>query len=520
MITSSPLLDKNKRPTAAVVEEYDNTFGRLLRENIDSPGFRASAVMGRAEGQTHLLEKIHLHRFRPVRIGPLSLFRFVLSLAALMLFRSFAYAVLPGGFWYKRTSVDVVIRSFFDYRCLTSKKHLREEYFGPLTDEIGSKHSTLVIFKLIHRRDWILVLRAMANPNWTAIIQESVLNPLEVVWAIVCGCRYALIWRDLPDSIKFCGSDIRDFVVAACKKDFMSLSYFNYFFEEAVIRKLSRRHKFRVAILPFENHPWEKAWCWLRGRTDQNYKVIGFQHTGLSRKLRNYFCSAEEQKLPLFPDRILTVGNIMTNILTTESRFPAEIKTGAALRHTKLFTEGRICIQRSPGTPLGVVYAFSYDVSKYRAIIEVLIRVFGNTQIAVYLRIHPLYNEKEIIAALNTEVPSNFILAQSIPWPTIFPHVALTLYDDNSIGLESLASGVKSYMLDVGEPTYDCSRTFDFGFWKTNLTEAELVVFRNQMESGQVADDFDFQNIEDYLNNFYSPFVPMATMSAFLDGVL
>ena len=513
-------LDKNKRPSTAVVRKYDNIFGKLLRDNLDNPGFRASAVIGRAEGQTHLLEKIHLGRFLKFPVGPWRLVRFCVSLSTLILFRVFAYMVLPGGFRYERASIEIVIRTFFDYRCVSRENFLREEYFGPLTDEIGSNHSTLVVFKLLHRWDCIQFLKTQPNPNWIGVVQEAVLNPFEVLYAIGRGFRYALIWRDIPKPIQFCGTDISKFVVEACKKDFMTLGYFNYFFEEAVVRKLSRRHKFRAVLLPFENHPWEKAWSWLRSQIPHTYKVVGFQHSGLSRKLRNYFCSREEAILPLFPDRIMTVGNILTKVLMEESLFPSEVTTGAALRHTKMFTGGRILVSRNSTQPIGVVYAFSYDTTKYLIIVETLIRVFAGTRFIVYLKIHPDYSETDVMAAVGIALPANFILAQSTSWPTIFSRVALTLYDDNSIGLESLAAGVKSYMLDVGEPTYDCSRTFDFGFWKTNLTEAELVVLRNQMESGQVADDFDFQNIEDYLNNFYSPFVPMATMSAFLNGVL
>ncbi len=531
------------------LDEYNDLLAKRLVENFDDTSYRASAVFNRAEAQTHLFERIEryrqihqlaakgqvvvleagdqdfyseLHRDFPGRVrlsrapvaGAQSKLQFFRILFLLFLVSSLIAVVA----WVRRRlqgTYDLVIRSYFDYRCIDARGAFREEYFGRLVPDAATENRTLVIYRLIHYRDVLRFFKVRANGQWDTSLAEGLAGLFGVVRAYGRFLLSGPIRLSVP--MRYRGLDVTKLVQKALVKDFRALGPLTYFVEEEVATKIFGRLKPRVVLLPFENLPWEKAHCRIRTMMRASTKVIGFQHTGLSLKLLNYFPSKLEAKLPQFPDRILTVGETLKQLLLKKAHYSSDILVGCALRHDKWFEgEALKFLKADPTAKMALAYAFSYDQGKYRAIFDALISTLGDSGIKVYLKIHPLYDENELVRRFGVHLPSNFVLAQKLAWSDLYRQIDVVLYDDNSIALEGILNGVKTLQLDVGEPIYNCDRMFDFKVWNPIVSVAGLTDLRRELEGGQFAKAYDEPAAQTYVRNYLAPYVRDQILGRFL----
>jgi hypothetical protein len=539
-----------ERPAESyVLRDYNDLMARELVAHADDPAYRASAVFNRAEAQTHLLETIE--RYRQIRLWlgkgePICLVGQDLRLGNLLI-QEFPGLVstqgtdldlmnlkgrrltrLPAMFLIfclialrsrlrrsGRRSYELVFRTYFDFRNRDKDGRFREEYFGPLVDDAAEGQATLVVFRLLHLRDVRSFFKIRPHPKWDAILAEGL--------AGVGGLTRAF-WRylrrgpiRLETKLVYRGVDVTPLVQDALLRDHASMAPLNYYIEEEVAARIQRHIQPKVTLLPFENLPWEKAHCWVRARLRSAGRIVGFQHTGLSLKLLNYFAAAPERSLPQFPDRILTVGETLKQVLEAKAHFPSDIAVGAALRHLKFF-DGDDLKFRAPEPTLkkAVVYAFSYDISKYAAIVDALRASFADRGVTVYLRMHPDYFEDDLVRALGITLPRNFVLAQQSPWPELYGKVDLVLYDDNSIGLEGILNGLKTFQLDVGEPIYDCGRMYGFRSWPAVIGPGDLAALCQALEAGSFDKAFPEGDIKTYLRQYYAPYRRAEALGRFL----
>lgn len=537
------------------LKQYNDLLASILVKNDPMSNFKyiASATLNRLEAQTHFFEKVEKYiQIRSLLATDSSLnivlvnddtiyyeklsedfrnrvikedFKKKLTLKEwlkrsktnLILFvfrwvrhfsRTFILTIISNIYTRPKKGYDAIIRTHFDFRCKSADGSLREEYFGPFCFDFTEKVNTLVVFKLIN--DSLLKLKPKEylalrnNSKFDNCLLESFLTPLSVFKAFFSYFGSKIL---VKEDVFYKGTNITWLLQKSLDEDYFLFRGLVVYIEYEAAKKMLKM-KPRKILLPYENQTWEKIYPYVRKQMQvSSLVIIGFQHTGLSYKLLNYFPSELEKNLPFFPDKILTVGNTITKLLEEDANFPCQIITGAALRHYKCFTKGKLKI-KNPVKKINkkIVYAFSYDIPKYKDILNTLIEVFKKSSIEVYLKIHPIYDEHDILKNLSIRLPSNFILAQKIPWESIYQMVDFIIYDDNSIGLEGLISGIKTYMLDVGEPIYDCGRMFNFNEWKTSINTDDLFLLKEELENGSFNKEIDVAKICEYLLSYYQPY--------------
>lgn len=529
----SDQIEYTKPPVEEYLREYNDLLASFLVRHFPSFKYLASSTLNRLEGQTHFFEKVE--KYLQIRD--------VLSNDAELVIRLidndvFLYEILEHEFGERVMSdqeetirkwqfavkymlhfgynfvlsifcwllvktnkkYDYVIRSYFDFRNVGNK--LREEYFGPFADDLAEDYSTLIIYKLIHRNDLFQYLRIRNTASFDTCLLESFLRPWTVI-KVFLRCLASYITLD--QRIFYKGYDITLLLQKSLDDDYYSMRGLGVYLEYEAAKRIFDLIPKRI-MFPYENQTWEKVYPLVRNKVKDKVSILGFQHTGVSYKLLNYFPSSIEMHLPVFPDKIVTVGNILKQILKDRAYYPCEIVAGAALRHTKFIEHGRFPIKSQDSIiKWKIVYAFSYDVAKYRAIIGILKEVFAESDIVIYLKFHPDYNEEEIIGLLGCALPANFVPAQSIPWDDIYRTIDLILYDDNSIGLEGMINGVKTLMVDIGEPIYNCERLFYFTSWKTVVDKDGLLQIRKELEDGTFIKEFP-EEVSDYVNQYYKAY--------------
>lgn len=398
----------------------------------------------------------------------------------------------------------IVVRTWFDKRCILKEGGIRDEYFGPLSEDLKSEFPTLFIFKLIHSSFSELhdFLNARRDPVLHSCLVESFLSPADVLKVFV---SYMFSKIRIKGKILYKGIDICPILNSSLEEDYLMLRGLVFYIELAAAKKILKLDPV-VILIPHENQAWEKAYPYARYKAGQcAVRITGFQHTGFSLKILNYFPSIIDAKMPIFPDKVVTVGGLTKRILDEKAHYPCPIIEGASLRFDRHSKSGAFEIKSINTNILCcVVYAFSYDIPKYQKILEALIDAFQNSKVKVFLKVHPLYDEEKVIGDLGIKLPDNFILAQKYPWDDIYETVDCILYDDNSIGLEGVIHGLKTYMLDVGDLVYDCNRMYYFNLWEARLDIPGLKKLRDEIESGSFNKQFDNGRALEYINLNYN----------------
>lgn len=529
--------------------EYNTLLASILVENENNLAYIASPVINRMEALTHFYEKIEKYiqlkdmlrndanlgliiekedeliynslrnkfksRVKKADNEKLSItikdvlknfniLRFCVRLV-IVFFGTVRLVLVARKAMIKKKEYGSIIRTYFDFRCKTADGKLREEYFGPFTVDLAKKEKLLVVYKLLHVKDLQTFLKLQREQtDFDSCLLEYFLTPGTLIKALF---HFSCSKIRLKKQYFYRNRDITPLLQQAIDGEFYSLQGINVFMEFEIAKALLNLKAKRL-YLPYENQAWEKVYPLVKYQTDnKDTKIIGFQHTGLSYKLVIYFPTEIEKVLHLFPDKILTVGKVFQRLLKEKAYYPCEIVEGAALRHSKFVKDGRFDI-KMPHKELKkrIVYAFSYDLNKYKNILKVLTNVFKNSGIMVYLKMHPDYDENAVLRSLKIELPQNMLLAQKTAWDMVYDSVDCVVYDDNSIGIEGMIKGLKTFMLDIAEPIYDCGRMFYFTEWETTINLMGLEKLRDEISTGKFSTWFDIDKVKEYIYSYYNAY--------------
>ena len=398
-----------------------------------------------------------------------------------------------------------VVRTYFDYRSIDENGYLCDQYFGDLIDDLKINGKLLVVYKMMRGGDFLKFLK-IKSLDFDAVALEYFLNISTLLKAFKAFLDSHIV---LKEKFIYKNNDCTEILQLFISEDYLTFKGLGVFVEKEVAIKSFNLNPKNI-LFPYENQTWEKVYPLVKNYLKSNTKITGYQHTGVSYKLLNYFPSKIEKHLPMFPDKIVTVGKIIRDVLLEQANYPSEIVVGGALRFKKHFLNNRnsnIEISCS-GKKINkkIVYAFSYDKKKYNTILKLLLEIFGSTEIDVLLKFHPDYIEDDILGSFGTKLPINFKPAGTLDWGEIFQIIDLVLYDDNSIAFEGMIHGVKTFSVAESEKIYDISRKFDFNDWDENLNKNDLIVIKNQLIDGTFDKEINVRTIYAYINKYFTKY--------------
>ena len=531
------------------LKDYNECLAQILVSKKDDLNYVSSPTLNRQESLTHFYEKIE--KYRQIRAflertgrsvclegkdawlypflkrefpklistaepRPNMLVQFLVFFKTwLKLFTKSLVIYLLGRFVKDRFRGDeeAVLRTYFDHRCVRKDGTLREEYFGEFTDDLGKNKKVLVIYKFMSAKDIKPYAQAGQSLHFSWVSFENYIGLIPIIGAYL---RFLFSRSRVKHPCLYRGVDIVPLLNQSMLDDFWECRNLGVYLEVYAASKVLKG-PFKQFFYPYENQPWEKIYPLLKHQMKSSTEIVGFQHTGVSYKLLNYFPTALETSCPFFPDRILTVGDTLSKVLQSDAHYPCPIHTGAALRHQKYVQAGSFQFHKpAPYVQGAVAYAFSYDISNYRAILEALIRCFGDSKLKVYLKMHPDYDEDVLIRAMKLHLPGNFILAQRYSWIELSKLVDCIFYDDNSIGLEGLIQGIKTFYFSEADPIYHSERMFGFTLWKTDVDEGAMRTIRDEIEAETFQKTWDPHLSECYIRDYYHAYDGQASYSVFV----
>ena len=473
--------------------EYNELLSQVALDHKGEFSALASPTLNKQETVTFLykdvVNQLNGHTRKITKINPVRLRLEFIARLGLMIFRlvktslQFRVKTLPKNCIYVRTWL--IPRSIHN-------GIVRDDYFRQLIDDMSENNSVIVGFQPLGYGELLKQFKNAYKPG-KFIVPVGLLSIgdiIKVLWEYILSAKITL-----NNEYSFKEKDISNLINNSLKKDYFKLRSFQAFLELEIAKKIIRFSP-KTFLYIFENQAWESAY--LSTFKDTGIKIIGYQSSGFSFRFLNFFPSKLDSKNALYPDKLLTVGDNFTKALKEFGEYPIPIETFGALRFDFLTANGQYVINKpNPEIFNKILYAFPVHLYQYQQIIQDLIDVFGNTEIEVHLKYHPLFQS----SVNNSQLPSNFKV-----WSEDNKKMNATydvvLFNDNSFGIESLLMGVKSYEYEFGE-FYDENRLFNFDLYSYRLDKNGLINIRASILNSAISKELNKEYIQQYIASMY-----------------
>ena len=390
---------------------------------------------------------------------------------------------------------SIYIRTWLIPKSIIEGK-VKDDYFGKLEADLKINNHTIVAFHPVGYADILNHYNKSEKPG-NFIIPIGLLTFFDIIYLLF---KYLIDGRViLKKRYYFKGKDVTNIINESLFNDFWELkSFFAYI--ELFIAKRVKRFNPKIFIYNIENQAWENSYHLIFQKSKT--KFIGIQSSGFSYRILNFFPTKMDKQNNLFPDLLLTAGNIFKRILLEKANYPCQIKTIGALRTNHKSINGKFSIF-TPNNNIHnkLLYVFPLWEYQYNIIINDLFDVFAETDIVLHFKFHPLLHNYKYEKML----PDNFKvmpLLSNKPLGDIYDFI---LFNDNSFGIEAMMRGVLCYEYDCGE-FYPDNRLFNFIYPNHRLTKIDLYNMKDKILSGQLSKQFDEKLISNYINEYYSPY--------------
>jgi len=527
------------------IEEYQKIFGKIVSENHNISKYFFSDLLNREDGTTHFLDKIikfieclklineenesfiifnidpiiyssllnycqlnHI-KVRKTFINLVFLINFKMKILFILKFIRMYFInciILLFSKILLKNNLDkndsVCFISYFDYRSVASNKY-NDPFFSQLQDHlkrINSNYNVVVIMMYPDLYTGLMYIYNIYKTKQKGLITFfNLVKPFELTKVYFQSLKFRI---KIENEVLFLNYPIKYLLNKYLEKEFYSTSK-QFSVERSLIANILKYKNINLIIYPFENFSWEKYLCYLKNNNKFTVKLLGFQHTSFSLKLMHHFPSSFEKDLNIYPDKLLTTGKITKKLLENKGFFPENlIEVGCALRHEYLYKylnefnhENKIFYR--------IAFAFSFDIKRYNFIINNIIKQFGNREITVVLKYHPLnknykFNSKKL--------PENILISTDDTWETIMKTIDIILYEGNSICVDSLSKNIPAIYYPFTGNLYNTNQLYEYN-WDYNLNLEDFDTFYKNLYmliELNLKSDLNFFNYnKSYVKNYF-----------------
>ena len=391
---------------------------------------------------------------------------------------------------------SILFRSWLVPRSF-AKGRVVDEYFRELIDDVAQSERVIVSYTTVI--PGLLRQFGRVNHDEKQIISYGFLSGMDVCRLFVDYLATAFI--QVKKRYFIDGLDVTSYINRSLLLDYIGFRSFEAYAEKYKCNRLLD-YNVKAFVYVYENQSWEKVCCDVLGR--QGVRMIGYQSSGLSSTYLNFFPNSIDQQFFPMPERILTVGGLFRDYLMQNGVYSIPLEKFAALRFSYPVDKGKYIVSPfNQNIEKRVLYAFSVRIEQYMPIIEDLISVFGDGEVEVDLKLHPLYSMDDL--KLSSRLPGNFHVVLNVDVGNINDRYDCVLFNDNSFGIEALINGVKSYQYNRNG-RFEDDRFIYFDLWKTDYALDGLYELKDMICLAQYDKSFDLQKVSDYINWMYSPY--------------
>jgi hypothetical protein len=188
----------------------------------------------------------------------------------------------------------------------------------------------------------------------------------------------------------------------------------------------------------FENQPIEKMLCMAAHRFD--VRLIGYQHTSISRFFLSHFLGRNEADFMPLPDRLLTAGSYVAELLIDGGIPEGKITKGGAWRFLHIYEEQGRVIERPANEKITVLVALSLHPEVSKSMLEAVFEVFLDEEqgriFELWIKPHPVMP----FSRLGIERDSGYKVLEA-PFNELLNGCDVLFTSFSATGLEAYLSG-------------------------------------------------------------------------------
>lgn len=340
-----------------------------------------------------------------------------------------------------------VIRTWIYERSFSENNDYKDSFFGILPDYISKKGQVIIIGGLIGNYPAICEKIGRA--------QNHIIIPQEYFLSYGSPLKSLLELRKNRIRIKdayFCGNDVSGIINYELKKEYSDRWLPESFQFSYFIGNMLKKIRPGDFLTTYENNPWEKV-CFMKlrelsGRT----RILGYQHSVLSRYSLNMFFPKGALSLTPKPDKVVTVGGITRKILIESGGYGEEmVFSGCGLRFMHLFNLKERRNPRNFRTILVTPEGIPDESVKICNFVHEALK--DAEEIKVVIRPHPALPFEKFAKDLTfkiDEVP-NFEISGK---PSVMDDLNIAdivIYRGSTLSLEAVKTGLYAVYLDLGD---------------------------------------------------------------------
>jgi hypothetical protein len=380
-----------------------------------------------------------------------------------------------------------------------------DDYFRDLINDLSKKEDVVVGFQPQNLSSLLLKFKK-CNINNNYIIPTGLLSFKDIMYLLKNYVFYGRV--KLHNEYFFDGINVVKYINQSLEDDFFKFRSFFAYLEACITKKIIVKNPLNYIYI-FENQAWEKSNLLLLSKT--KIRTIGYQSSGFSFRFLNFFPTLLDNKTQLYPNKLYTVGDHYSDLLKKIGVYPDIIESFGALRFNYLFKNNILDIKNNnPIIYKRILYAFPVHKYQYDIIIENLILAFGNCDIEIVLKFHPLYSNHQF----SKKLPLNFRIFDSKIKIDLNQFYDLVLFNDNSYGIEALIQGVRSYQFDFSE-VYPEDRLINFNLYDTKLNVSGCMILKEQILNKTIDKSINREILIFYISNHYKKYNPKLNSNYF-----
>ena len=318
-----------------------------------------------------------------------------------------------------------------------------DSFFGPLAQELPARSRHV----------------AFVHGSYRAVLPKLSAGGYEALFG---SLRFADLWWGLKASLcawwragRHQGGTLGGAPASALLQHALrwDLGRGGYFYNVLVYRaglRLFSRWRPQWLIYPYENKSLEKMLLLAAREASPATRIVGHQHTSITRRHATFLFAAGEAAATPLPDRVVTVGEVTRRYLEAQGRYPARIfHTGCALRQQR----GSLLERRAAGGKQRLLLALSSSRRELIQSVDFCRRALdADAGLELGVRPHPEFPLALLPAGLRDWLAraaldlSGSALAANLEWCDV------VVYVSSSVALEALARGRPVVNLAIADP--------------------------------------------------------------------
>lgn len=391
-----------------------------------------------------------------------------------------------------------IIRSWVDSRSFNLKNDFYDVFFGELDGFIKNKKNVIFIVKILS--DFNNNLLKIKNIKDKIIIpQEYFLNYLDYFKSILLSLKKSLIYNS---NEIFYGYNIKKLIQNELDNNLMTGEIRNNLLYYFIVKNISTQLQCEFFTYTFENHSWEKMIILGLRKYSKNTRIIGYQHSCITKRLFCFFHDDDINIIPT-PDKIITAGKISKDILVNYCNYNSDIvKEGCSLRFGYLYN---ITTKDNIKKDNNILIATSASITESIDILSVVCKTLKNEKFKLIFRPHPIISCKKIKEKFENEINSYLKISKNNIKDDLDKSDIL-IYTMTNLCLEALMYGIPVIYVDIND-FYNSDPLFECNYLKWTIKkEDDILKIINYIYDMNITEFNNLQILaQDYVKNYFLP---------------